>query len=348
MADASTAKGPGAPAEASVPWIDRLRVWGAFAVIALHVSGATFRAYAGAPTFRWLDACLWNSATRWAVPVYVLLSGYLLLAPERAEGAIAFWRRRASRIAVPLLFWGVLYALVHGARTPGELVRRVLVRADAAYHLWFLYMLAVLYLLAPALAAALRRLPPAGRVALCAACLAVTLHVPGRAPLLPPHALPRWLDLAAPYVGYFLLGALLRRQTGTPRLALPLLAAVAGLAAAVLGTAAVVVSKGTFAGGRAFQDAASPHVIVLAWSLCLLARGWGERFPGPRLQRLAPAVLGVYLVHPLWIEGLWRVGVRVDRIPAPLSIPLVTAGVAALSFASVAAMRRVPLLRRTV
>ena len=99
MAEPSTANASPAPAEGSLPWIHRLRVWAALAVIALHVSGAAFRAYPGAPTFRWLDANLWNSGTRWAVPVYVILSGYLLLAPEQPPGALRFWRRRASRIA---------------------------------------------------------------------------------------------------------------------------------------------------------------------------------------------------------------------------------------------------------
>ena len=89
-------------------------------------------------------------------------------------------------------------------------------------------------------------------------------------------------------------------------------------------------------------------MIALAWSLCALARGAGERFPAARLDPMAPAVFGVYLVHPLWIEGLWRAGLRLERIPAPLGIPLLTACVALLSFATVAGLRRLPLLRRTV
>jgi surface polysaccharide O-acyltransferase-like enzyme len=328
-------------------WIDRLRVWGALAVIALHVSGPSIRAYPGVPPARWHLANLWNSGTRWAVPVYLLLSGYLLLGGRRDETPLAFWRRRAARIGLPLLFWGVAYAVWYGARTVPEVVQVVFVRAKPAYHLWFLYTVAVLYAAAPLLRPLVDRLSPAGGAAACALAFAPFLRIPGVRPLVPVEALPRWLELGLPFLGYFLLGALLRRARMREALLLPLLLAAGSLTAIVAGTALASMRQGSI-GHRALQNPLSPAVIVLSASLCVLARGAGERFPFPPLERWAPAVLGVYLVHPMVIELLARVGVSLERFPWWCEVPAVTACTAAVSLAVVLGMRRVPLLRRVV
>ena len=322
-------------------------MWGALAVIALHVSGAPFRAYPGRPTAGWLLANVWNSGSRWAVPVYLLLSGYLLLGLGRREGPWLFWRRRATRIAVPRLFWGSVYALWYGARTVGEVVHKVLIWPDAAYHLWFLYAVVVLYALAPALRACLDRLSLASGAALCAACFLPFLRIPGVPSLLRDVELPRWLELGLPYVGYFLLGALLARGRREGRLLWPLLGAAASLAVVVGGTALATVRQGGI-GGRAFQHPLNPAVIALSFCLCLLARRAGDRFPGPALDRYAPAVLGVYLVHPLVMELLGRAGIRLGLFPWWAAVPALCACVAVLSLAAVLGIRQVPGLRRVV
>ncbi|HEX5044149.1 MAG TPA: acyltransferase family protein [Candidatus Polarisedimenticolaceae bacterium] len=329
------------------PWIDRLRVWGALAVIALHVSGPAFRGYPGRPTARWLAANLWNSGTRWAVPVYLLLSGYLLLGRGRNEAPVAFWRRRSVRIGAPLLFWGAAYAVWYGARTVPEVVRAVLVRADAGYHLWFLYALAVLSLGAPVLARMLEKLSPAAAITVCALAFAPFLRIPGVPPLVRAEDLPRWLELGLPFFGYFLLGALLCRQRAQGPMLLPLLLVLLALAAVVGGTAWSTIRQGAV-GHRALQDPLSPGVVLLSASLCVLARRAGDGFPLRGLERWAPAVLGVYLVHPMVLEVLAMAGVSLERFPWWLEVPALTACVAALSLAVVLGMRRMPVLRRVV
>lgn len=340
------------PEKTTLAWLDRLRVWSAAAVVLLHVSGFPFRALKGGPDVAWWWGNVWNSSTRWAVPVYVVISGFLLLGPERREGAIEFWRRRIVRIGIPLVAWGVFYAswgawLESRPRSVSGVLRSVAIRGDAYYHLWFLYMLLALYLVAPALRAVLRQLGPAGKIALCVTCFAATLRVPG-VPRLPWAWLPGWLEFAPPYVGYFVLGGILTRE---PRARRPLLCgALAVLAGAVtvLGTAWLALRSGSATASRDFQDAASPGVVLLAASVFLLARDLGARLFGPVLDGLARSVLGVYLIHPLVIDLVWAAGLRVERFPAAFGVPLVAALVLAVSFELVRAIEEVPFLRRVV
>ena len=89
-------------------------------------------------------------------------------------------------------------------------------------------------------------------------------------------------------------------------------------------------------------------------------------FDGPRpwsgwLMRLAkwvaPATLGIYLVHPALLFGMKLATIDVlqlpvpgsdDHIPMPLSLPLGVLLIFALSWLITEVIRSVPLLRRVV
>ena len=99
-----------------------------------------------------------DAFSRWCVPVFVMISGALLLAPGKTEGAGTFYRKRAARVLVPLLFWSAFYLLwvfIKGSlkgNPPGAaaLLHRIAI-GEPYYHLWFLYMLVPLYLVTPLL-----------------------------------------------------------------------------------------------------------------------------------------------------------------------------------------------------
>ena len=83
---------------------DAIRIIGTFAVVIGHV--ADLRLFSDhVLDGEWWICNLWDSLTRWAVPVYIMLSGALLLDPGRAEAPRDFYRKRLGRIGVPLVFW---------------------------------------------------------------------------------------------------------------------------------------------------------------------------------------------------------------------------------------------------
>lgn len=103
------------------------------------------------PTLGWI-----NSLTPIEVPLFVMISGYLLL-PVRMETG-SFFRRRFMRILLPFACWSIIYAayftLTRG-ETFGHFLSAVLYipinfSMDAG-HLWFVYMLLGMYLIAPVL-----------------------------------------------------------------------------------------------------------------------------------------------------------------------------------------------------
>jgi len=53
---------------------------------------------------------IYNSLSKPSVPLFVMLTGALLLMPEKVgEPLSVFFKKRLNRIGLPFLFWGVVY-----------------------------------------------------------------------------------------------------------------------------------------------------------------------------------------------------------------------------------------------
>ena len=111
----STTDGPLLAVPTSKPqWMhygDSIRILGTVAVVVGHVSDMTLYSVP-ALSVDWWTCNWWDSACRWAVPVYIMLSGSLLLDPARGEPPGVFYRKRLARLGVPLVFWSAFFMWV--------------------------------------------------------------------------------------------------------------------------------------------------------------------------------------------------------------------------------------------
>ncbi|WP_175637699.1 acyltransferase family protein, partial [Dickeya dadantii] len=73
-------------------WLYIARIVSTFAVIVLHVSAYTV-ALADLGTFSWWVGNLYDSLVRWCVPVFIMISGALLLSPEKVESLSIFYKK---------------------------------------------------------------------------------------------------------------------------------------------------------------------------------------------------------------------------------------------------------------
>lgn len=289
-------------------WCDLLRCLACAAVVVLHATGGPISALSPASA-SWLGLVLLNAATRWSVPVFVMLSGAFLLDPARPFSPPK-WRRRLVKLALVTLLAAYLFALWDTRQAhPGleHLLEALIlvVRGDFHYHLWFLPMLLGLYLLTPPLRAMVRGASrrtlwyTVGLWALFALALPFGYRFSAAAPALP------WLERielynAFGYAGYFLLGYLLKTCSLQGRR--PLGLSLAGGASLVLTAASVVLlsrSQGTL--DARFLSSFSPLVALTAAALFLALRrlNWGK---SPIWARLSRLTLWVYLLHPLVLE----------------------------------------------
>ena len=132
-----------------VLYIDALRVLACMFVVVLHQSAQKFDK-AAVGSYEWTVFNVYDSLTRWAVPVFVMISGALFLDPAKEIRLKTLCRKNLLRIGTAFLFWSALYSIVD--YLCGTRLRDVVSGFITGHvHLWFLYMIGGLYLIVPLL-----------------------------------------------------------------------------------------------------------------------------------------------------------------------------------------------------
>lgn len=135
-----------------VIYLDVLRLAAMAAVVVIHVSASQFYNIAHTSQF-WMIHAVYNSLARWAVPVFVMISGAVFLNKERNITTKKILTKYISRLVVVYFVWSIIYLIfrmtIQGYTAPmNELIKQVL---EGHYHLWYIPMLIGLYLIVPVL-----------------------------------------------------------------------------------------------------------------------------------------------------------------------------------------------------
>lgn len=334
-------------------WIHNSRIIAIFGVVFLHAA-AGMVVYDPVGSDRWWTGNLYDSLARWCVPVLVMISGALLLDPGRKETIEEFYFRRLSRIFVPTVFWSVFYlswTYLNGAAR-GEPPRmlelaRNLASGKSYYHLWFLYMIAFLYVFAPFL-----RKVVAGSsrfeifiLAVSAFFVSALNELAKLSPAAEPDFFVNWFLY---YIPYFLLGHLVgAKAAGQTRFVL-WISFVSSVLLTATGCYFVARQNGIHA-GLYFYGYLSITVIPMSVSIIYLLRTWADPIGSEQLARkLSSLTLGIYLVHPVFLETLGNAWAGYRALHPALSVPLLSAAVFGLSWAAAWAIGKIPWLRRTI
>ncbi|CCN35301.1 putative acyltransferase [Vibrio nigripulchritudo SO65] len=306
-------------------YLDLLRCVAAIAVVAIHVLGPYRHMLGDAPLSHWLSAASINSAIRWAVPIFIMITGALLLSDRRPFDLRYYVQRRVVKVVLPFLVWSFFFAWVASLSPTGSIDWQLFQEKitgffshETYYHLGFFYYFIPLYFVAPFLAHLAKHADHSPLIALLVVWLSTTalnlFYIDGL-----------WSNDLWLFSGYLLLGYLLFAQERVSGSSVMLMCAIA--IAAILCNAYQVVTLSLEAEqyrvGR-WLSYKTINTVVEAAALFLLIR-----YLAPSLSRKTKEVvsfvsrhsLGIYLVHPLillplyqwrWYEGnhaLWTIPV---------------------------------------
>ncbi len=130
---------------------DILRIVAAFAVVLLHVSAHNW--HNSFPSAEWEIRNVYDSISRWCVPVFVMISGALFLNSHKPLKLSRLYRKNVLRIFIAFLFWSFVYA-IYNCMVSEQLGNYKALGArfiSGPFHLWFLKMLIGLYIIIPVL-----------------------------------------------------------------------------------------------------------------------------------------------------------------------------------------------------
>ncbi|MFF2274906.1 acyltransferase [Agromyces sp. NPDC058126] len=343
--------------------LDGLRVAAVLGVVAIHVTGIMVSNPEISGSMSWWLALAVNAGNIWVVPVFVMVSGALLLGEgTHRNGPASFYRRRLLRLGPAFVFWPLFYIfvvrmLISGAELTPLGVVGLLAAGTPYTHLYFLFLIVGLYAVAPVLAAFLRgggegRARIFAASALAATILTYTLAsvftAIGQPQSIVLNALTQWL----PYVGYFLAGWALR-------VFVPRGTTLAVVVIATVGLLAEIVWQSGTRADHPTLNAVLP-LGYLGLATALAACGVFLSFQGifaavalpTRARRvlatLSDAAFGVFLVHFV-VLILVRMAVAAlgGAVTSSLTVTVIIwLVVVVISFAISLIARRVPYLRR--
>jgi len=358
----STSPATAGPGKGRLLYLDLLRCLSLLAVTVMHSSAPLLFS---SNTGDVVAGMSYSSACLFCVPTLLMISGALMLGDSRPMELKKFYGKRLMKILIPLLAWSFVYYLLLILQAGGTLDLNTFLKRFFtglwSGPLWFLYMIAGVYLMVPFLRPVFGG--RASKLCLLFVCIVFGLQALNMATrLIWELELNRFLTRATMpyYLGYFVLGHLLNSEDFKMPGGRPVLAAVF-LVCAALVTGGEFLAKGANTMlPNTFYSYQEPLVAAMSAAIFLFFKGWQPSMARKRarfIQKLSSLSYGVFLSHILVLmllsgqiplvfnhgSGLdcWSVGPWLG----PLLAGLATFTGAALLTAGI---KRVPGLRRIV
>lgn len=330
-------------------------------MILLHAANdLTIQQISNLEIARWVTVDFYQSIGRVGVPLFIMLSGALLLAPGKEnESMRMFFKKRWIRVGLPFVFWAIIYFLWDFVVNQQAVTTNFIIQGTLTgpyFHFWYIYMLFGLYLLTPAL----RVLVTHSRRSVLKFFLAIWFVGSALLPvlaLLTPYHLDSNLLVIPLYIGIYILGIFLM-DVHIKRSHLALYIAI-GVALTAIFTYALAATIGG-ATMYYFQDYSSATMILTSASLFLLLVSYptshaleNTQSTGRKILHLiSENTLAIYFLHLIVIDTLQKgyliLTINGNTINSIIGVPLMTALTLFICLAIVVPLKKIPYLKKLI
>jgi surface polysaccharide O-acyltransferase-like enzyme len=343
--------------------VDLIRTIAIGLVVVLHASNEALQA-SSVPLPYWWTAIVYKSLALSCVPLFVMLSGALLLQPEKLDEPIrVFLKKRMSRIGLAFVFWNIVYLawgfyITNVPVTLNNVVQGIVkdLFTGAWYQFWFIYLIIGLYLVTPIL----RVIISHGNPRITRYLIAIWFSGVAIIPLIQlalGYTLDAGVFVIGGFVGYFVMGDYLKKITLRSALLYGLL--IASFVGTMFGVWLMTYPLSSLVQNNYFLGYLTVNVIVGSVALFLILLkvkpDWpGTNHPASRqvVQAISKNTLPIFLFHVIILETLERglLGFKISftTLNPIIEIPLLAALTFFITLGLVLLMRRVPLLKKLI
>ncbi|MBE6070885.1 MAG: hypothetical protein E7208_02885 [Clostridium butyricum] len=132
--------------------IDIMRVICSIFIVIIHIIDFYFLSYNQVGNSFWQFINIFESSIRFAVPIFFMISGALLI-KNFNESIKNFYKKRLFKLVVPYILISIAYSIGNqiiktNTVSVNSIVKNI-ISFDAHYHLWFFEPLIILYLITP-------------------------------------------------------------------------------------------------------------------------------------------------------------------------------------------------------
>lgn len=198
---------------------DILRALACISIILLHISsvyyGKSINDYK-MTNRTWYLSYIINGLTRYAVPVFVMLSGAFQISNSKNKNYQYYYKKIFLKVCLPTFFFGVMYScysFIMGQKI--DCVLANFLKGNPYYHMWYLYMIFGLYFLTPFIIRILENV----KISLIGAfmlCFIITISG-----IYTSHFFSWDIGYSMSYMGYYIIGYIIfknrKRRKGSIR-----------------------------------------------------------------------------------------------------------------------------------
>lgn len=338
-------------------WVEYIRAIACFMVVFLHSAAPLLYKYNDLPLNYWFIGNIYDSLVRVSVPLFFMISGFLLL--QKDEPLPLYFSKRFSKLFIPIVFWSLFFVVwgkfIEKDSSPELWHLYSLFLTPSHYHLWFLYALVGLYSFVPLL----RKITSSADNNLLIYYCVIWFMAASIIPFIEKiSGIDSKIDLnsISGYIGYFVLGFILGRKDISAKvfvvssalyLSLILLTAV--------GTYYLTIkNQGIF--DEYLYSYLAPNTIIAGGACFILIKYLAINsalLQRESIQKVTKTIsscsFGIYLVHPVFLYLLKNgcLGFELSAFSGNtlLYVPLTSVLVFALSLFVIFIIKKIPTLK---
>jgi len=338
----------------SIVWLDNARIIAIFAVVFLHTAAYVVAGEELGASYWWIGN-IYEASVRWSVPVFVMMSGALLLGLNKNEDIVEFYKKRAGRLLIPTIFWSLFFIFwfpLESGITLISVIKSVLT-GRPHYHLWFLYMILGLYVFTPYLRKIYSNSSKNERIIFTGVVFLIAMLDYAYLKLNPETSLgvgtttmsALFIDWFLMYIPYFFLGEIIKDSTRiySTKILLGLFLFTVSLSSAFLFifTTHVTPSSADYSYGYL-----SIFVVPMSIAIFYLLKKLNKPIFGLKFtEKISRLSLGIYLVHPIFLDKIKDILLEYNPIVA---IPAATIVVFLISLFLSLIISRVPYINKII
>lgn len=335
---------------------DLLRILSSLAVVCIHVcaeSDTWTQHLSSTPT--WAVLNVFDSLSRFAVPVFVMLSGSFMI-EKYTEGSLKkLYSKNILRIITAFVFWSGAYVLLRLILKESLNIKALLylfIRGE--YHLWFVPMVIVLYAITPLIKPLCNNKRVEEYFILLACVPILFCFINYFITIEPINYLfeQAGFQFVSGYTVYYILGHYLTKYDVCKKHRILIyIAAVLSIIITIL------ISHKHFNSGHTEPhyvfEYLSPTVLIVSVAVFLIFKygvskiKFSERTQNA-IVKVSSLTFGVYLSHMLFVEVLQKTPLTVETINPIISVPLIVLIIFLLGLTITWVISKIPVLKKYV
>lgn len=333
-------------------WANNLRAAATLGVVVIHCSSYVILNFGLIDKGHWLIAVIFNTAVRWAVPIFVMLTGSFVLSNYNDKLG-SFINNAFNKIILPFLIWSIVYLMYNNGddlfgntltniQKSDLLIEKAL--SGTEVHLWYVYMIVGIYLVIPIFSKWTKYATPKELYLF----LGFWFFLLFANPYLSNYTTDFQFNYFTGYIGYLIAGFYFFNYFKLNKV-IPWLLLIISIASIAAITYTTSYAKNEF--NDTFLAPLTPGIFIMSVSVYLLAKQSSlnmSKWLTNMVDQICKFSYGIYLVHYLVLALIDEYLIGINSFHPLLSIPAISLLCFACSYSIIYLLRKIPYLGKSI